>query len=69
MPGGTGRRTLEGMADASKIAEELAAAERDRRHGAPFSDDLDLDTAYEAQWQGVQAKLAAGETLVGASSA
>jgi 2-oxo-3-hexenedioate decarboxylase len=57
------------MADPSKIAEELAAAARERRHRAPFSDelsDLDVDTAYEAQWLGIQAKLAAGETLVGA---
>lgn len=57
------------MIDAKTVAEELAAAERDRRRLAPFTDthpDLDLDTAYEAQWLGVQAKIDAGQTLVGA---
>jgi 2-oxo-3-hexenedioate decarboxylase len=55
--------------DASWIAQELAAAERERRHRQPFTDefpDLDLDTAYAAQWAGVQGKLDAGEQLVGA---
>lgn len=57
------------MIDAKDIAAELAAAERERRKLSPFTDtnpDLDLDTAYEAQWTGIQAKLDAGETLVGA---
>jgi 2-oxo-3-hexenedioate decarboxylase len=57
------------MIDAAQIAADLAAAERERKEMAPFSDvhpDLDADTGYEAQWAGVQAKLAAGETLVGA---
>ena len=57
------------MIDASEIAQELAAAERERRHLQPFTDaspELDLDTAYAAQWAGVQAKLDAGERLVGA---
>lgn len=57
------------MIDAPWIAEELAAAERERRDRPPFSDehpDLDLDTAYAAQWAGVQAKLDAGDILVGA---
>ena len=57
------------MIDASKIAAELATAERERRHRAPFTDEdpeLDLGTAYAAQWAGVQAKLDAGERLVGA---
>jgi 2-oxo-3-hexenedioate decarboxylase len=57
------------MADPALIAAALAAAERERRDRAPFSDevtDLDLDTAYEAQWAGIQSKLDAGERLVGA---
>jgi hypothetical protein len=39
------------MVDASWIAQELAAAERERKERLPFSDqfpDLDLDTAYTA---------------------
>jgi 2-oxo-3-hexenedioate decarboxylase len=55
--------------DPKDIATALAAAERDRRHRAPFTDDVpDLDdaTAYAAQWHGVQAKLDAGQLLVGA---
>jgi len=57
------------MVDASRIARELAAAERERRHRQPFTDEfpeLDLETAYAAQWAGVQARLEAGERLVGA---
>src|SRR5260370_10877376 len=57
------------MVDASWIAQELAAAERERKERQPFTDqfpDLDLDTAYTAQWSGIQAKLAAGERLGGA---
>jgi 2-oxo-3-hexenedioate decarboxylase len=57
------------MVDASWIAQELAAAERERKERQPFTDqfpDLDLDTAYTAQWSGIQAKVAAGERLVGA---
>jgi 2-oxo-3-hexenedioate decarboxylase len=57
------------MMDAERIATVLAAAERDRKELAPFTDDhpdLDEATAYAAQWAGVQAKLAAGERLVGA---
>jgi 2-oxo-3-hexenedioate decarboxylase len=57
------------MMDPAQIAAELATAERERRSRAPFSDahpDLDQETAYDAQWAGVQAKLAAGEQLVGA---
>src|SRR2546423_262742 len=60
---------LERMMDAERIAAVLAAAERDRKELAPFTDDhpdLDEATAYAAQWAGVQAKLAAGERLVGA---
>jgi len=57
------------MIDASRIARELAAAERERKDRQPFTDefpDLDLDTAYAAQWAGIQGKLDAGEQLVGA---
>lgn len=57
------------MIDAKTVAEELAAAERDRRQRSPFTDadpEFDLETAYEAQWLGVQAKVDAGQTLVGA---
>ena len=57
------------MMDAERIAAELAAAERERRELDPFTDDnpdLDVETAYTAQWAGVQAKLAAGDRLVGA---
>jgi 2-oxo-3-hexenedioate decarboxylase len=57
------------MVDASQIAAELASAERDRRPLAPFTDahpDLDAETGYAAQWAGIQAKLAAGDRLVGA---
>lgn len=55
--------------EAAQIAAELAAAEAERRDRAPFSDDvpdLDIETAYNAQWIGVQKKLDAGEQLVGA---
>jgi 2-oxo-3-hexenedioate decarboxylase len=55
--------------DASEIAATLASAERERKELRPFTDDVpDLDeaTAYDAQWAGVQVKLAAGERLVGA---
>jgi 2-oxo-3-hexenedioate decarboxylase len=57
------------MITASQIAAELATAERERKELLPFSDshpDLDVDLAYAAQWSGVQAKLDAGESLVGA---
>jgi len=55
--------------DAKDIADELAAAERDRRAITPFSDahpDFDVETAYRAQEAFVASKLAAGERLVGA---
>ena len=57
------------MVDGAKIAAELATSERDRRARSPFTDeypDLDLDTAYDAQWEGIQGKLAGGDRLVGA---
>jgi 2-oxo-3-hexenedioate decarboxylase len=55
--------------DASQIAGTLAAAQRDRTALTPFTDEhpnLSLDTAYDAQWLNVQARLDAGESLVGA---
>jgi 2-oxo-3-hexenedioate decarboxylase len=55
--------------DASQIASDLSASERERRHRQPFTDEypeLDLETAYAAQWAGIQAKLDGGEQLVGA---
>jgi 2-oxo-3-hexenedioate decarboxylase len=55
--------------EASEIARQLASAQRERKHRQPFTDefpDLDVETAYAAQWAGVQAKLDAGERLVGA---
>ena len=57
------------MIDAARIAADLATAERERKPRAPVTDehpDLGLDVAYDAQWAGVQAKLGAGQTLVGA---
>jgi 2-oxo-3-hexenedioate decarboxylase len=57
------------MIEASQIAEVLASAERDRKELSPFTDehpDLDVQTAYDAQWAGIQRKLAAGERLVAA---
>jgi 2-oxo-3-hexenedioate decarboxylase len=57
------------MIDASEIARVLASAQRERRAVPPFTDehpDLDADSAYDAQWVSVQAKLDAGDRLVGA---
>ena len=57
------------MTDAARIASDLATAERERKQRSPFTDehpDLDLGVAYDAQWSGVQAKLDAGQRLVGA---
>lgn len=57
------------MIDASRIAAELAVSEEERKARSPFSDehpDLDEQTAYEAQWAGVQSKVDAGERIVGA---
>jgi 2-oxo-3-hexenedioate decarboxylase len=57
------------MIEASQIADVLASAERDRKELSPFTDehpDLDLQTAYDAQWAGVERRQAAGERLVGA---
>jgi 2-oxo-3-hexenedioate decarboxylase len=57
------------MIDPSQIAQALASAERERKALSPFTDEypqLDEATAYDAQWAGIEAKLAAGESLVGA---
>ena len=57
------------MISAADIAAELAAATRERRELAPFTDqhpDLDLDSAYAAQLAGIQIRLDAGERVVGA---
>jgi 2-oxo-3-hexenedioate decarboxylase len=57
------------MIEPSRVAADLAEAERERRHRTPFSDehpDFDEETAYAAQWAGVSAKLADGHRLVGA---
>ncbi|HEY0002036.1 MAG TPA: fumarylacetoacetate hydrolase family protein, partial [Actinoplanes sp.] len=57
------------MIDPSQIAQALASAEHDRKAIAPFTDGhpaLDEPAAYDAQFLGVRAKLAAGETLSGA---
>jgi 2-oxo-3-hexenedioate decarboxylase len=57
------------MIEPAEIARRLSAAERERRHRQPFTDeypDLDLDSAYAAQWAGVESKLEGGEKLVGA---
>lgn len=57
------------MIDAGTVAAGLAAAERERRARGPFTDahpDLDEATAYEAQWLGVRARVAAGDRIVGA---
>jgi 2-oxo-3-hexenedioate decarboxylase len=54
--------------DAQAIADELLAAERERKTIGQFSDqhpDLDLATAYRAQRAFVQSKLDAGESFVG----
>jgi 2-oxo-3-hexenedioate decarboxylase len=57
------------MIDPSQIAQVLASAQRERRALPPFTDEypeLDETTAYDAQWAGVETKLAGGESLVGA---
>jgi 2-oxo-3-hexenedioate decarboxylase len=54
--------------EAQEIADDLAAAERERKAIAQFSErhpDFDLATAYRAQQAFVQAKLNAGERFVG----
>jgi 2-oxo-3-hexenedioate decarboxylase len=57
------------MIEASQIAEVLASAERDRKELSPFTDehpDLDVQTAYDAQWAGIERRVAAGERVVAA---
>lgn len=56
------------MIDAQEIADDLVAAERERKTIPQFSErhpDLDLATAYRAQQAFIQAKLDAGERFVG----
>ena len=56
------------MISASEIADDLLAAERERKGIAQFRDhhpDIELDTAYQAQRAFVQSKLDAGERFVG----
>jgi len=57
------------MTDPRPIAEALAAAERDRKAIAPFTDadpGLDAETAYRAQRMLVQHRLDGGEWRIGA---
>jgi 2-oxo-3-hexenedioate decarboxylase len=54
--------------DPQNIADDLIAAERERKEIPRFSDshpDFDLATAYRAQQAFVQSKLDAGQTFVG----
>jgi 2-oxo-3-hexenedioate decarboxylase len=56
------------MMEAQEIANDLLAAERDRKGIDQFSEhhpDIDVATAYRAQRLFVQAKLIAGERFVG----
>jgi len=56
------------MIDPNEIAKRLIEAERERMEISPFSseyDDFGLAQAYEAQASFVQAKLDAGDTVVG----
>src|ERR1700749_4886184 len=51
------------------MESQLIAAEEARTAIPPFPDshsDIDIDTAYAAQWAFVQSKLDAGEHLTGA---
>lgn len=55
--------------DAKEIASQLIEAEKARTEIPQFTDldpDLDVETAYAAQWEFVQSKLDAGDKLVGA---
>ena len=56
------------MIDAADVAQQLVAAERERKSIGQFSDahpDFDLATAYQAQRLFIDAKLEAGERFVG----
>ncbi|HEX5512688.1 MAG TPA: fumarylacetoacetate hydrolase family protein [Actinomycetales bacterium] len=55
--------------DVGRVVDELLAAEADRRDRRPITDEfpeLDLATAYIAQDQLIERKLAAGEKMIGA---
>jgi 2-oxo-3-hexenedioate decarboxylase len=55
--------------DAKEIASRLTEAERVRTEIPQFTDldpDLDVETAYAAQWEFVRSKLDAGDQLAGA---
>lgn len=57
------------MISAKAMANDLIEAERTRTAIAPFSDthpDLDVETAFQAQWMFVEHHLDRGETLMGA---
>jgi len=57
------------MMDATEIASRLIKAEKARAEIPQFTDldpDIDVETAYAAQWAFVQSKLDAGEQLAGA---
>jgi 2-oxo-3-hexenedioate decarboxylase len=55
--------------DAKEIASQLIEAEQARTEIPQFTEldpDIDVETAYAAQWEFVQSKLDAGDRLVGA---
>src|ERR1700751_5384874 len=57
------------MIEAKDMAAQSIEAGESRTAISPFSDshsDIDIDTAYAAQWAFVQSKLDAGEQLTGA---
>lgn len=56
------------MVDATAIAAALSAAARDKKPITPFTDqiDLDLETAYAAQWMLVEERVSGGERVIGA---
>lgn len=57
------------MISAKEMASDLIAAERTRTAIAPFSDahpDLDVETAFQAQWLFAEHHLDGGESLIGA---
>lgn len=57
------------MIDVRQVVEDLAVAEREHKAIDPFTDahpDFDMEAAYEAQRLSVQAKVDAGDPVVGA---
>lgn len=57
------------MIDVRQVVEDLVVAEREHKAIDPFTDahpDFDMEAAYEAQRLSVQAKVAAGDPVVGA---